>query len=46
VFTTKGIIIFGGDFFEQNHKQMGFGGHKYDEKADNDAAAAAKSRET
>jgi hypothetical protein len=44
VFTTEGIIIFGGDFFEQNHKQMGFGGHKYDEKADNDAAAASSNR--
>jgi hypothetical protein len=43
VFTKKGAIIFGGDYFEPNPKQMGFGGHTYTEKSDNDALDA-KSR--
>lgn len=46
VFThTKNNVIKGGDFFEQNHKGMGFGGHTYSEKSNNDAEkAAAKPR--
>jgi hypothetical protein len=43
VFTKKGKIVHGGDYFESNHTQMGFNGHTYTEKSDNDALTA-KSR--
>jgi hypothetical protein len=40
-FTTKGLLVAGGDMFVQNKKAMGFGGHTYNEQTNSDAEAAA-----